>query len=141
MNASDIYHETEHFFESKASFEKTFPQIEQISIEVVETEENEHIDFNDFDKIRNRYRYTKESLIGEFIDCRNPKCQKGGLLFGGNLFKMIDEKLTEFQGTENCRGYEASSKDSKRRNDCCHQFHFKVKIKYMENVKITLTST
>jgi len=36
MNASDIYHETEHFFESKASFEKTFPQIEQISIEVVE---------------------------------------------------------------------------------------------------------
>jgi hypothetical protein len=133
--ASDVYHETEHFFASKASFEKTFPQIEQTSIEIVETEGIEHVDFNAFDKIRNRHIYTKESLPGEFINCRNPECYKGGLPISGILLKMIADKLTELQGTESCIGYEGLPKDLKEQRACRHQFHFKVKIKYMENVK------
>jgi hypothetical protein len=135
MKASDVYHETEHFFASKASFEKAFPQIEQISIEVVETEGFEHVDFDAFDKIRNRHIYTNESLPGEFIDCKNPECRKGGLSIDGVFHKMISEKLTEFQGTESCQGYEGSPKGRKRHRDCRHQFHYKVKIKYREIVK------
>jgi hypothetical protein len=141
MKASDVYHETEHSFASKASFEIAFPQIEQLSIEVVETEGNEHVDFNAFKKIKTRHKYTKESLPGELIDCRNPVCQKGGLLISGILRKIIAEKLTEFQGTESCQGYEELSEDLKKQRNCCHLFHFKVKIKYMENVKTGSTAT
>jgi hypothetical protein len=135
MKASDVYHETEHSFASKTSFEKTFPQIEQLSIEVVETEGIKHVDFSAFDKIKHRHIHTKESLPGEIIDCRNPNCREGGLLFSSILLKMIAEKLTEFQGTETCRGYEGSPKDLKSQSACSHQFHFKVKIKYIENEK------
>ena len=113
MKASDVYLETEHSFVSKASFEKAFPQIEQFSIEVVETEGNEQVDVNAFKKIKNRHKYTKESLPGEFIDCRNPVCQKGGLPISGILLKMIPEKLIEFLGTESCQGYEGPPKDLK----------------------------
>ena len=138
--AHDIYHETEHFFASKASFEKAFPQIEQFSIDIFETEGIEHVHFNAFDNIKHRHiytrhTYTKESLPGEFINCRNPECHEGGLSFSGILLKLIAEKLTELQGTECCKGIEGLSKDLKSQKSCSHQFHFKIKIKYLENVK------
>jgi hypothetical protein len=137
MKASDVYHETEHSFGSKVPFEKAFPQIEQISIEIIETERAEHIDFNAFDKIKHRQIYTKDSLPGKFIDCRNPECHKGGLSIGGILRKMIPEKLTELQETKNCLGYESLPEGRKKHKHCCHRFHYKVEIKYMENVKTT----
>jgi hypothetical protein len=133
--ASDVYHETEHSFASKASFENAFPQIEQLSIEVVEAEGTEHVDFRAFDKIKHRHIYTKENLPGEFINCRNPDCHEGGLSFSGILLKMIAEKSTKFQGTETCRGYEYQPTDLKSQRACSHQFHFKVKIQYMQNIK------
>jgi hypothetical protein len=133
--ASDVYHETEHSFASKASFEKTNPQIEQFSIEIVETEGIEHVDFKAFDKIKHRHIYTKETLPGEFINCRNPDCREGGLSFSGIIRKMIADKLTKFHGTEICRGYESLSEGLKEKKNCRHQFHFKVKMKYAENLK------
>jgi hypothetical protein len=144
--AHDIYHETEHSFASKASFEKAFPQIEHFSIEIFETEGVEHVNFNTFDKIKHRHTnirhiYTKESLPGEFIDCRNPECQKGGLSISGILRNIIAKKLTEFKGTETCQGYECPPKGLKEQRACSHQFHFKVKIKYMENVITGSTAT
>ncbi len=127
--ASDVFRETNFVFAKKAPFEEVFPQIEDIKIEVVDTDSYDKPDFDDpsLSPI-NKSIYGKN--VGEFIDCSNTLCYNGGFSICDVIRGMIDQKQTIKEGVATCRGYEGSPKGKKRYGSCYQRFYYRVKIQY-----------
>jgi hypothetical protein len=64
--AQDVFNDTNFIFSQKTTFEKAFPEIEKISVEVNESGEGVYRGYG-------LSHYGKHN-IGEFINCKNPKC-------------------------------------------------------------------
>lgn len=121
--ASDIFNQTEYLV-PKTTFEKAFPQIEHIRVEVIESGEG----INDWNEKRT---YSKHDM-GEYINCHNKRCYNGGFSIGQIIRQMIYENKTELETTEFCQGYEGSPKGRKKYQDCMNYFEIKVGIKYKD---------
>ena len=84
--AQDTVNEGGFLFGQPTTFEKSFPQIEDIKIKGIE--EGYGVD----QWINPRY-FGKES-IGQYINCRNPFCQRGGFEIGFDIWEMVRNKET-----------------------------------------------
>lgn len=120
--AQDVFNDTNFIFTQKTTFEKAFPEIENISVTVNETGEGPY-------RGSGTSQYGKTS-IGEFINCKNTKCYNGGFNIGDVIRELVFKKETESEGTAFCQGYEGSPKGRKKYEDCENYFTYKVKIEY-----------
>lgn len=127
QKASDVFRESEFVFVSKTdSFDKAFPEIEDVKVEVTESGEG----LTQFNRER---IYSKRTLRGEYIDCHNPMCYNGGFGIGEIIRDMIRNKQAELVTYKTCQGYEGSPKGRRRYRSCVNSFNIKVIIKYKEN--------
>lgn len=122
--ASDIFRETDYVFSKKWSFEEAFPDIEDVQVEVTESEDMI------WAKNPETLVYTKQHLPGEFINCSNTLCYSGGVSVGEILRNMVRNKQTETEVSSKCRGYEGSPKGKRKSRSCMHHFRIKVELKY-----------
>jgi len=129
MKASEIFSKTQYLFSKKASFEKAFPQIETVEVEV--SESGQGVRPIHAGRSMRKQIYTQTSL-SEFIDCSNPLCYNGGFSIGRVIRKMVSKGMTEYEDSEVCKGYEGSPKGRRKYDDCMNYFEFKVKIKYKD---------
>jgi len=124
MKASDVFSQTDHLFGEKVTFEKAYPQVSSVRVEVTETGDG-------LDSPRTSV-YTERTL-GEYIDCSNPRCYNGGFRIGSILSQMVygrEEKQEFFEG---CQGYEGSPKGRRKYQPCTNYFKGTVAIKYRES--------
>lgn len=126
QKASDIFNESEFVYGSKTSFEKAFPEIEDLKIEVTETGEGT-TQFN------RKQVYRKQTLRGEYINCHNPLCYNGGFSIGEIIRNMTSNKQTELLTHRGCQGYEGSPKGRRRYGICANSFDIKVAIIYKKD--------
>ncbi len=126
QKASDVFRESEFVFVSKTdSFDKAFPEIEDIKVEVTESGEGT--------TQANRERiYRKQTFPGEYTDCHNPMCYNGGFSIGEIIRDMIRNKQAELTTYKMCQGYEGSPKGRRRYRSCVNSFDINVTIKYKE---------
>jgi hypothetical protein len=122
QKASDVFANTNFVFASKKGFSEAFPTIEEARIEVEEMSSLEP---------QTHYRTSKDEGLGEFINCSNSLCYKGGVSVGEVLRHMVKENLTEYESKmKNCQGHEGSPKGKKYNRRCLHRFKVKAWIKY-----------
>ena len=126
MKASDVFRETEFLFSSKASFDKAFPEIEDVVIEV--TEDGRGI--RQWRPSHQKRIYRKSNLPGEYVDCSNPLCCNGGISVGSMIRDMVRARTTEKEASEVCRGYEGSPKGRRKYGNCMNFFEVKIAITY-----------
>lgn len=119
--ASDVFLETNYFMRNKTTFEKAFPQIEDLKILVEESGEG----VSDGKGVS---YFNNDS--GEYVNCSNPLCYNGGFSVGGILRNMVQDKQTHYEGTKFCKGYEGSPKGRIKYEDCDNFFKVSVDIKY-----------
>ncbi len=122
MKASDVFRETEYVFSKKKSFEKAFPEIKDVVVEVEESGDGIRSGFN-------THRYTKNS-IEEYINCSNSLCYNGGFSIGSILREMIRSKKINLETTRGCQGYEGSPKGRRHYRYCINSFKIKVHVEY-----------
>lgn len=115
--AQDIFNESNFVFSKKGTFEEAFPQIERISIEVVER------GYGTEYSAQRTY-----STTSEFINCSNGSCYGGGYRMGQVVRNMVYKNETESEGSEYCRGHEGNSK--RRGRSCINALDYKVHIEY-----------
>lgn len=125
--ASDVFQKINFVFAEKTTFEKAFPQIEKIKVEVIETGEG----ISDW----NTKRIYDKNSAGEYINCHNNRCYNGGFCLGEIIRGMIYANKTETETTEFCQGYEGSPKGRKKYGNCFNHFKIKVKIEYKPVIK------
>ena len=143
--ASKTSREINYLFSNEISFTKTFPEIENIFIEVKEFESSMRKPERDdeweramgsYSSYPRIHRYSKNHLPGENINCSNALCFKGGFSIGSIVRNMISKKDTFKEGKEHCQGYEGSPKGKRKYRNCSHQFEYKVTIKYFSSEAI-----
>ena len=100
--ASDVFRETNFFFSrKKVTFEKAFPEIKDIRIEVIEADGPFKPDFdNPAEYPNNKMVYGKE--VGEYIDCHNEFCYNGGFSIGSVIREMVKDKQLSKEGSAIC---------------------------------------
>lgn len=126
QKASDVFRETKFFLGEKTTFEKAFPEIEDIRVTVQE--------FKDAFTEGRKRNYSKAD-VSEYIDCSNRICYNGGFSLGQLIRNMVMSHKTELETTEYCQGYEGSPKGRKRYGSCDHRFKVKIEIKYKDIVQ------
>jgi len=126
--AQDVFNETNFVFATKTTFEKAFPEIKNINVEVKETGNGT------YNSSRTSH-YSKE-YIGEYVNCSNPACYNGGFRLGGIIREMVYKKETEREGSAMCQGNEGSPKGRKIYRKCWNDFSYKIQIEYIENVEL-----
>lgn len=121
--ASDVFRNTEFLFSKKVSFAEAFPAIEDI---VVVVTRGGHYGVHEWNK-EERYGMN----VGEYIDCTNPMCYKGGFSIG-NLIRMMEAtKQTHLEKAYiGCQGYEGSPKGMRRYRSCTNHFSVMIDVKY-----------
>ena len=126
QKASDVFRESEFVFVSKTdSFDKAFPEIEDVKVEVTESGEGTT-------QLNRERIYRKQTFPGEYINCHNPMCYNGGFSIGEIIRDMIKNKQAELATYKMCQGYEGSPKGRRRYRSCVNSFDTKVTIKYKE---------
>ena len=100
--ARELYAQSDSLFGEKVTFEKAFPEIATVRIEV-----------NERGHVGPGYGYERghsysEKTVGEYADCSNPLCYGGGFNIGSHLREMVREHKTEHEFMEMCDGYEGS---------------------------------
>ena len=120
--AQDVFNDTNFIFNQKTTFEKAFPEIEKISVEVNESGEGVYRGYG-------LSHYGKHN-IGEFINCKNPKCYNGGFNIGDIIRGLYFRKDTEATGSAYCQGKEGTPKGRRTYGDCENDFKHTVKIEY-----------
>lgn len=124
MKASDVFRETEYAFGEKVPFEKAFPEIKDLKVEVEESTSRVAQPFK-------QSWHGKENL-GKYIDCSNEFCYNGGFSIGEILREMVRNKKSDMKTERICQGYEGSPKGRRRYRSCMHFFRIKVHIEYKE---------
>ncbi len=118
--ASDVFSEHEPFIGRKVSFAEAFPTIQTITVKVQEGDSWNPIEFGE--------RIYSKDEFGEYIDCHNDICYKGGFSIGQILRKMVETKQTVFETSVGCQGFEGSPSGRKKDRICLHQFKVSVHI-------------
>ena len=120
LKAQDVFENTKFFFGKQASFAETFPEIEQVIVEVVEFGK---------DTLSEASIYKKDTLR-EYINCSNRFCYNGGFNVANILRNMIKDKQTDCETKQFCQGYEGSPKGKKRYRSCLNSFKIKIHLDY-----------
>jgi hypothetical protein len=121
--AQDIFNETNFVFKTKTTFEKIFPRIRNIKIEVKETGTGT---FN------SRISHYKKESSSEYINCSNPICYNGGFKLGDIIRKMVYKNESDREGSAMCQGNEGSPKGRIIYKKCWNDFSYKIQIEYLE---------
>ena len=126
-HASKNSNEISPYFVEKKSFEKAFPMVKDVRLIIEESG----------DGIKDRVKktiYGKQDLPGEFIECRNPLCNKGGFFLGRILRKMVKSHLTDFtEPLISCKGYVSPDRRIKHGDPCLNSFSVEIHIEFKEN--------
>lgn len=122
QKASDVFRETDFLFGKTSSFERAFPNILELSVEVEEQNSNGS-------PIRTRRIDHRD--MSEYVDCSNRFCYNGGVSVGRIIRNMVGSKATRHE-TELliCQGYEGSPKGRRRYRSCLHAFRVVAEVKY-----------
>jgi hypothetical protein len=118
--ASDIFREGYFPFVQKVGFEEAYPQIDDLTIEVEEWGYSS----------KGKRVYRKPNLPGEYVDCSNPLCYKGGVSIGLILRRMVREGATDRDETALCQGNEGSPKGRRIYRKCLHSFEIHISLTY-----------
>lgn len=118
--------ESEFFKHGGDPFDKVFPDIEDIVIEV-----EEHSPDIEQDK---RIRVYHKSNIRDFIGCQNPRCQGGGFFVFDIVHEMRGDRKTKLSTWKACIGNESAEGTSNTVQYCINSFNIKVRIKYKNNI-------
>ena len=124
MKASDVFKERQPVFGQKVPFEEAFPEIDDVRVEVAESGHGM--------RGKNKDVHIKGHL-GEYIDCSNPLCYRGGFSIGAILRDMVKDRKEQFETTKGCQGYEGSPKGRRKYGSCPHLFRVLVTVKYKAN--------
>jgi len=125
--AQDIFNETNFVFATKTTFEKAFPEIKDINVEVKETGTGTY---------NSRISHYNKESSSEYINCSNPICYNGGFKLGNIIREMVCKKETERQGSAMCQGSEGSPKGRKIYRKCWNGFSYKIQIEYILNLEL-----
>jgi len=121
---SDLFAESPELFHRKVPFQNAFPEIAAFRLEVTTQ--------NSYDYQYSTSVYTLANPPGEYINCSNPICCRGGFSVGDLFRKTIRERLSTYEGVEHCRGYEGSPKGRARYRSCIKRFDIKLTITFIE---------
>lgn len=110
------------FAEKRCRFAQAYPTIETLRVDITET--------GDLSYGASKNHYYTETTAGEYVDCSNPRCFAGGFSLGVHLGRMVWEKKTEMEVSEQCKGYEGSPKGRRRYGRCMNSFKGKITITY-----------
>jgi hypothetical protein len=121
--AQDIFNKSTPFLGKTDRFEKAFPGVKNIRVEVIEEGEG-------VSKYTNPSIYTGNNLPGEFINCKNPRCYGGGIRIGDQIRFMMADGETYKEFSDSCDGYEGSPKGRKRYGPCDNYFKITITIEY-----------
>ena len=123
MKLSDVEATQRYLFRGEpTSFEKAFPNVETLRIEVWteriwENSDRPHI-------------YNQDNIV-PVINCTNPRCYGGGLNIQEMLrYQVIDLRLTKYEGRRSCTGYEGSPKGRRRTGSCDTSYRIAVEVTY-----------
>ena len=125
QKASDVFKESNYLFSQKASFDKAFPEIQDLTVEVDELGRG-------ITEYNRKSIYTKKYFPGEYINCSNPLCYNGGFSIGSILRNMVKNKQLELETSELCQGNEGSPKGRRIYGKCTNFFKIKISIKYQD---------
>lgn len=127
--ANELYQERPPLFVRQGQFGEVFPDIESVTVDVEESGYG-----------AGRYRgnpvcanYETHNLPGEFINCSNPKCYRGGFSIGRILRHMASQKQTSHSTDEVCRGHEASPKGKRIDRKCLNTFGIRISVRYKKS--------
>jgi hypothetical protein len=127
MKLSDVEAQTNYAFcGTPTTFANAYPTVATLKVDVEtktvlrgEREES--------------YSFNQESLR-PILDCRNPRCFGGGIDLDRLLrFTVVGPKLTTFETTQFCTGYEGSPKGRRRTDSCDTMFKVKVAVTYKDD--------
>ncbi len=119
----DQVNEGGFLFGEPTTFEKAFPEIKNISIEF---NQRGYGVYNE----ESKRRITDSRDIGEYLNCNNSSCQRGGFAIGQEIREMVRSKETEREKLLICEGDEGSPKGRKIGRRCINHINVKIKIKY-----------
>jgi len=128
QKAQDVFNETNFPFSQKTTFEKAFPEVKSISVDVEEKGRGVYSGLG-------LHHYGKGN-VGEFVNCSNPKCYNGGFNIGETIRSLYFNKNTEAEGKEECQGREGTPKGRRLYDRCENRFSYKVKIEYKSSDEI-----
>lgn len=124
LKASDIFRNSMPVFGSKVPFAEAFPDITDIRIEVSESS---------LGGGRQHHAVcTRDHLPGEYVDCSNPLCYRGGVSIGSILREMVRTRHMTAEVTRLCQSNEGSPKGRRIYRKCLHSFKIKVTLTYTE---------
>ena len=128
MKLSDVEAQTYRPFAPRTStFREAYPMIESLRVEVRPHGEG----FEPFGQQPEWLDVYTFDTVPALIDCRNPRCYGGGLDLDRLLrWEVVERKLTEFETTKPCRGYEGSPKGRRRDDECDTYFKIKISVRY-----------
>ena len=111
-------------FSNPVPFEKAYPEVENISVNVKEA--------GYMLKRENTFTLTKNNIYPNF-SCSNISCKQGGISIERLIRDMIRNKETEINTQLGCKGHEGSPKGRRRGRDCMNHFEIQISIEYKEN--------
>jgi len=118
--ASEVFRDANFVFSKKVSFDEEFPEIEDVKIVVRQSGRG----------IRDWNSVSHYGKVGEYIDCANPLCYRGGFSIGDILRSMVRDRQEHYEGSHFCQGYEGSPKGRRKYGPCMNGFHVTVDITY-----------
>ena len=127
--AQDIFDETNFVFGTKTTFDKAFPKIKNINIEVIE---------NGLYMNESRISHYCKTNTSECVNCTNPRCHNGGFNVGEIIRDMVYKKETERDSSAECQGNEGRHKSRDIRTKCLNSFSYKILIEYCEQEPVVL---
>jgi hypothetical protein len=120
--ASDVFAKGNPLFARKVPFAETFPMIAAITIEV------KYDGRGAFNILGDLWRFDASNL-SEFIDCRDPRCYRGGFSIRAVILDVANNRLTNREGWSPCQGTEGGSA-RKRGPPCISTFDYRIDIVY-----------
>lgn len=127
MKLSDLESQTNYLLPKTSKFDDAYPTIEKLRVEVRAHGEG-------FQRFTDRGEwldvYDLKSMVA-ILDCRNPRCYRGGLNLDHLLrWEIVERGLTEYETTVGCRGYEGSPKGRKNDGPCDTYFEVMINVTY-----------
>src|SRR6267378_3015523 len=102
------------FLGTTNKFSEAFPEMEQLSIDVVQDRWGYHLE----PKSPRRRMTFNQRNVPSHLSCCNPRCQRGGLDFQRILFNLAATRQTEDTIEMNCSGDEGTPKGRRRGASC-----------------------
>ncbi len=114
--------ETSPLIGKLVSFAKAYPQIEDIEVQVCQTEDT-------VPEWRMTQTFNK-SNIPQTVGCLNSRCQQGGFQIRQKVYFMVESHETEGECEGGCDGHEGSPKGRRKGDPCTNYFRVKIQITY-----------